>query len=494
MDPLDGSLPVHSERLQTFVSSQMGEPDELDTAELARLVSQSSSQANQAFLTSLIQPSESPASSSADVSEALALLSSSQRPRVRGLVRATAARLAAEEARTEPEQRPSVQPRAQPDSVTTQLTSAIAELRTAAAAASAAAATTVPSLPPEDAIILMIAPAGTAAAAHQIAATISGTRGLRPLPAPCNGRGGAAYPWLVRTRYFSASVWLAVAPLTASNAAALGDLAARCGAIVALFDDDDPDAAGWDRLTQYWDSDFRAVSDRADICIAMGVRGVPNDGEDAGEVERMHSKRVEWCLDHGLELIHADVSPGSSEMTEATSAARGGPAGGRRSDDPEGLPRLVEALTCRMWTPLEGVASAEGAEEAHQAAVDAYAAILGATVPRALANGNGNEGVGMTGSSRTASNGHAVAPPAAVVGATDLSDRLLLEIAGEEGTAQHEEKSAEEQEADAMEKLIEQMTFLRERGETLSPEARRERAAQAAMEMAKICGDDDDEY
>ena len=48
-----------------------------------------------------------------------------------------------------------------------------------------------------------------------------------------------------------------------------------------------------------------------------------------------------------------------------------------------------------------------------------------------------------------------------------------------------------------MEQLIEQMAFLRERGDTLSHEARRERAAGAAMEMARMFGeigdDDDDE-
>ena len=40
-----------------------------------------------------------------------------------------------------------------------------------------------------------------------------------------------------------------------------------------------------------------------------------------------------------------------------------------------------------------------------------------------------------------------------------------------------------------MEQLIEQMTFLRERGDTLSHEDRRARAARAATDMAAMFGD-----
>jgi len=48
-----------------------------------------------------------------------------------------------------------------------------------------------------------------------------------------------------------------------------------------------------------------------------------------------------------------------------------------------------------------------------------------------------------------------------------------------------------------VEQLIERMTFLRERGDNLSHDARRERAAGAAMEKARLFGeldgDDDDD-
>jgi hypothetical protein len=43
-----------------------------------------------------------------------------------------------------------------------------------------------------------------------------------------------------------------------------------------------------------------------------------------------------------------------------------------------------------------------------------------------------------------------------------------------------------------MEKLMEKMAFLREKGSTLSDEERRAQATRAALEMAKLMGEDDE--
>ena len=69
-----------------------------------------------------------------------------------------------------------------------------------------------------------------------------------------------------------------------------------------------------------------------------------------------------------------------------------------------------------------------------------------------------------------------------------LAERLLGEMAGADMA--EEEVTAEEREYERVEQLIEQMSFLRERGDSLSHEARRERAATAAMEMARMFGDE----
>ena len=70
----------------------------------------------------------------------------------------------------------------------------------------------------------------------------------------------------------------------------------------------------------------------------------------------------------------------------------------------------------------------------------------------------------------------------------EVSDRLLA-MGGVKPAGDDDGALADEKEQEAMERLIGQMAFLRERGETLSPEARRERAAAAATEMARLFGD-----
>jgi hypothetical protein len=69
--------------------------------------------------------------------------------------------------------------------------------------------------------------------------------------------------------------------------------------------------------------------------------------------------------------------------------------------------------------------------------------------------------------------------PAAATGA--------LVPAGGGGGSAHAERELE-----SMEKLMEKMAFLREKGSTLSDEERRAQATRAALEMAKLMGEDDE--
>ena len=682
MDPLTNKIKPTNELLQHFVSQHIAEPDEADRAELSHLLGKTKSTANRAFLQSLTAEGVPDPGDSVDMQEALSLISKSKRPRVRGILRLTAARLAAQEAK----EKSSAGGMSQADN--DKLAAALAELNEAKAAMEAAGydvaaleasggepsivdvtdVTDVPkrslanapsrSLPAKDASVLFVALPGTLPAAHEVASLISDhASGLSPLPSPCDG-GGAAYPWLVKTRYFSASVWLVVAPLTESNGPALSELASGCGAVVFFFSDEASSAdgsagaeagAGWARLTAAVEASFSAVSNESDICIVMGVNGEATKGGKGGggqseaQREQIASKRIEWCLDKGVELVQADISYGSAEVEAASSAAKGGGFFTKREEDPEGLPRLVEALTCRMWPPLEDAASAEAAVEAHAAAAREYAASIGteykpappqvakprvAAKAKAAATADGAAGgaasgeiasdaerlnaaisqlkstaaeaaqaasgdaggpplhslldekkpkpppatddacpsCGLTGHTSDARfcrgcgtarpvacpgcglTGHAsdarfcrgcgsqlakppappppqqppptriafdeptVAAPAGkvrkaakytsgteaanVVRVTEtdeeVSDRLL-KLAGAEspGAAGADEGLVDEKEQEAMDRLIKQMSFLRESGETLSHEARRERAAAAATEMAKLFGDDD---
>ena len=173
-EPLS-ALPCTGERLQHIISRQVAEPDADDAAELGRLLASAKTRANQAFLASMLLPTSaaqqraSPgtdgsaealgeddidelrgfvlsaksdasaarvarslatellhppqtADGAADAAEVLALLGAARRPRVRGLLRLTAARLAADGARARgspggapsPRMPPPSRPRSQP--------------------------------------------------------------------------------------------------------------------------------------------------------------------------------------------------------------------------------------------------------------------------------------------------------------------------------------------------------------------------------------------
>ena len=129
--------------------------------------------------------------------------------------------------------------------------------------------------------MLVLATTGTLGAAREIASLLSGRQsGIGPL-------GGAyanssVYPWLVATRYYTASLWLLVVPVAyedvdgvgidEASMRAVGELAAGCGALVALFDDQGP--SSWTRLTQLWAQALADAAASADVSIALGVRPV----------------------------------------------------------------------------------------------------------------------------------------------------------------------------------------------------------------------------
>ena len=269
--------------------------------------------------------------------------------------------------------------------------------------------------------------------------------GLAPLPAPFEQ--ASLYPWLVRTRYYSATLWLMVVPLdkmlaTSAAAAAaaaissvpdapaapaagvdpfapLKDVVEGCGGVVALFDDGAASlGAGWSWLTGTWEHLLDEAASSCDVSVALGVQSPRVELS-----EKASRERTEWALDRGIELLTTDVQADREAATAAAAAARGEappPSLSGAEDDPEvrshrispdriqshrylphlphgrlgacaqGLARLVEALQCRMWPPLDGVAgyggsgpaSKEEVHKEHQSAVEALRAKLKQASPK----------------------------------------------------------------------------------------------------------------
>jgi len=204
----------------------------------------------------------------------------------------------------------------------------------------------------------------------------------------------------------------------------------------------------------------------------------------------------------------------------------------------------VEALQCRMWPPLDGVAgyggsgpaSKEEVHKEHQSAVEALRAKLKQASPKqAVAEPSASsqaEAKARRDSELAQRDAQAEAYLEQLAGEPDDAcyealrehapgaARRYEELAGVTVTAEGggnaaalerkaegvvsepdkkaaaaaaEEEEGGEEQAESMEKLLEQMAFLRDKGGTLSDSARREQATSAALAMARMMGDDEDE-
>ena len=193
---------------------------------------------------------------------------------------------------------------------------------TEADALTGTAGATAALLPPVESTVVLLAGPGTVSAAHEIAALISGvpSPGVGPLPPP---HGACrAYPWLVHTRYYSATLWLVVKPQGEAAVAggasdrSLDALANGCGALVSLFTAR-PGGGGWERMRAAWDADVSHLTEGTEIRVALGLKGEgwvePSDAEA--------TERTEWALDASVEVLYADLD---TERAAAEMRARTG--------------------------------------------------------------------------------------------------------------------------------------------------------------------------
>ena len=355
---------------------------------------------------------------------------------------------------------------------------------------------------------------------------------------------------------------------------------------------DDESAAGWEWLRRVWEGALDGVGDGADVNVVLGLQARRREQSEKEALER-----TEWALDHGVELLSSQLEEDRAAAAAAAAATRGeaprpklavaddGNGAGAHDgahdgaqEDAEGLVRLVEALQCRMWTPLGG----DGADETVEALHGEHCRAVEERLHRAAQRARQPAARPQAGSSpATLAEGAAAAkarreelltrrdqeaerylqqmagaepepepepepeapppaPKAAPAAGGGVAGRLHGLAAGlaREGTltpnaiaalqagipdpqpaaagggakatSAHEAANAgggggggddeayTEREAESVEQLLEKIAFLRDKGGTLSDDARREQATSAALAMAKLFGeeegdDDDDE-
>ena len=448
-------------------------------AELRSLILSASRDRSVAALAPHIAWRSSRPTPSDDVAEAQRLALSTLRPRVKALLRLAAARLSADETR-------------EALAATDDPSTVFGEFTAAPTTPASYLSTCI--LPPADQTVILFALPGTSVDAHQVASTLSGTKVGIPTGGP---HGHTVYPWLVRTRYYTATIYLLVASFNDETKLELIPFAGVCGALCMCYErswggrlpQEAASEASWTHLSYEWE-DVEAGGTVPEICIALGV--------GKGEVtSSANPERLEWCLDKGLEYLEANTHPEGSDVKAAEMAARGGGGQGGRSmsdEEAEGLSRLVEALQCRMWPSHAAGMSADAAKAAHEEEVKGYQEGIkaangmqeevcvpisdpapapaaqpnnAAAAPTAAPAAAAGAATAATGAAMAA-NGNvnsANASATAVEGEGDdvLTDRLLSEMAGPE-LEPEEPMSQEEREHERVEQLIEQMTFLRERG------------------------------
>ena len=198
------------------------------------------------------------------------------------------------------------------------------------------------------------------------------------------------------------------------------------------------------------------------------------------------------CLDRGIEYVEADPEREAAEVTEYASTSRGeaampdvaGERHGTRhnnnnnnNDDSalpahvaiptSGLCRVLEALSCRLWPtddaapPAEAIGEeAKGQKEAEEEAKAEMADLARQERERRAASGSD--------------------------GRDAMAEEYMAGLAG----AEPGPMSAEEKEHDELEKIFQQMSNLRLNGQKLGRGERQARAADLAMEMAKLIGED----
>ena len=496
--------------LQKFASPALGELDEQDLAEVASLLQLSHRPANRAFLAALSSSSSSapvgldaddagevhsllahatrPASAAflssllaaappsgasseleADRNEISRLLPLCTRPRNRGVLQLVAAGLSADSLR---------------------VTTAMADAPEAAAA---------PSVDMESAVLVVHA-AENAATAHEIAQIVSGQAGTATLPPPLHK--ARAHLWPVRNRYYRAALQLlTLEDDAAAAAAAITALAQRSHALVLLFEL--ADAASWRRLLSTWEGLLVSGAVAPDILLLVGLGdGGAAANAPAAAAEAAAAAALEWSLDHGAEFVRVELLAEAAEARLMAAASRGEGAAPPTSGEAEGLPRLIEALQCRVWPPVAGEeegasqqASRQRGEAERQLAQRAGADGAGCGGEEGGGEEEGGEeGGGEGGGGVRSSEASTEQAGPEHAGRLATAERYIERLASEEEGAAVSpvEVPAEEREQDRTELLIEKMAQLRERGDEMDPAERRRQAERVALELSAMLGEADD--
>jgi hypothetical protein len=272
------------------------------------------------------------------------------------------------------------------------------------------------------------------------------------------------FVWPLSTKYYTADVYLTVRRGPPGESEADGPLPELQG-VVAVFDPSKPSSFSHAQAWLTWMEQGPGIPEIA-ICLA----NTRTDGHDL----TMHR---EWCVERGVELV-------TGAVVEAGSAAT--PAAAQPQEEKEGVARVIEAFECHMWPSLTRLGSDKKENSARPKPEDPFtnvgyepmldddelADVAVAAEPPAGEGEAGKEGVDLRG-----------------IEEEGLVKMMEAALKGIQGIGDGEEDEAEKNDAEFA-RIMDQVLFLRQKSQSLSDEKRRELAAQVALSMAAMLGEE----
>lgn len=274
---------------------------------------------------------------------------------------------------------------------------------------------------------------------------------------------------------------------------------------------------------------LKAAGGQAEVLLCVGTKGdlamgaAPSAGS---ETKFVSEEAFLWSLDRGFEYVEVNLAQAAAEAPAGSAPAPGGllSAANDEGEEKEGLERIAEAFQCHMWPSMTRKARAHGGASAAPhggtgggGALAGPGAVTGArgsapAVPPSTLDddpadyykpmhdpddevtGDGNGDDAGTAPPRGASSPAGASTAAAAAAASGASGPSIASLRSMmEATLANLDNIGDGDDDESMlTRLMEQIQSVRARASQLPDEERRALAAQVAMSMAGLLGDDDD--
>lgn len=229
------------------------------------------------------------------------------------------------------------------------------------------------------------------------------------------------------------------------------------------------------------------VNEPIDVCLLVGH----NSASEKTSKIAQHIERVQaWCLENEFEFI---------ELVEAASANSNQGESGYGVDEKQGMDRVLEALHCNLWRSMVMRSESQASDDSGLRELSHVSAKLSTPAEedeeeqKAPASSNRVQDTASA-DSDAEQDGDRLQTLLRALEITEAADKV--DLAGAAGVSASQTKSSDDDDDDIemaeFSALISEVRRVRDNGQTLTDEQRRQRAAEVAMKLWSFLGADDD--